>query len=157
MAFQYQKYRKLESEQRIINALSSEDKTFSQLLEITKLSKPILSKRLKDLQRKGKIQREQKNGKILYVLDFSKLNKTELTLLRIWKLQEKTLKDLERIARDNSFETREIVYRELTKLLMFKVLSVMDLEKPIREQILIHLYCAENAERIIRILSVIEK
>ncbi len=141
MAFQYQKYRKLESEQRIINALSSEDKTFSQLLEITKLSKPILSKRLKDL----------------HVLDFSKLNKTELTLLRIWKLQEKTLKDLERIARDNSFETREIVYRELTKLLMFKVLSVMDLEKPIREQILIHLYCAENAERIIRILSVIEK
>jgi len=152
MAYQYQKFRKLESVQRIINALSTEDRTFSQLLESTKLSKPILSKRLKELQNNGKLQRELKNGKIVYVLDFSKLNRTEKTLLKISRLQEQILNDL--ISRDKTFVTREIVYRELSRLLMLKLLAIMDL--PFREQILMQLVCSEKAEEIIKILSVFQ-
>ena len=52
----HQKWLKWESETNIINALSEEDKRFSELLELTELSKPVLISRLKELKKKGKVE-----------------------------------------------------------------------------------------------------
>lgn len=55
MPFTYQKWIKLESERSIISGLYEGDKSFSDLADLTDLSKPVLSERLKELTKEGKI------------------------------------------------------------------------------------------------------
>jgi hypothetical protein len=93
MPFSYQKWKKQESEQKIINALLIQPRTKSALLEMTDLSKPILSERLEDLKRQGKIELvvDEKEKRFLYKLVQEKLSIDEQTRLKISFLTQRII------------------------------------------------------------------
>ena len=59
-AFQYQKERSKESEEKIINALAGEERRFNELLKMTGLSKPVLNNHLNRMQNEGKVEKIKK-------------------------------------------------------------------------------------------------
>jgi DNA-binding transcriptional ArsR family regulator len=68
-SFQYQRQKKQESEERIINALGGKELRFTELLKKTGLSKPVLNAHIKRLRREGKIKRiKQRNRRPRYKL-----------------------------------------------------------------------------------------
>jgi DNA-binding transcriptional ArsR family regulator len=68
-SFQYQREKKRESEERIINALGGEELRFTELLKKTGLSKPVLNDHIKRLRKEGKIERiKQRNRRPYYKL-----------------------------------------------------------------------------------------
>ena len=67
--FQYQRQKKQESEERIINALGGKELRFTELLNKAGLSKPVLNAHLKRLRKDGKIKRiKQRNKRPRYKL-----------------------------------------------------------------------------------------
>ena len=67
--FQYQKEKRKESEEKIINALGGEERRFIELLKMTGLSKPVLNNHLHRMQKEGKVKKiKQKKGRSLYKL-----------------------------------------------------------------------------------------
>lgn len=67
--FQYQREKKRESEEKIINALGGMKLRFTELLKKTGLSKPVLNAHLKRMRKEGKIKRiKQENRRPRYKL-----------------------------------------------------------------------------------------
>ena len=65
----YQERVKIKNQEKILVVLASEGpKTFGELLEQTKLSKPVLSEHLKNLQKEGRIHKTIRENKIVYEL-----------------------------------------------------------------------------------------
>jgi DNA-binding Lrp family transcriptional regulator len=68
-SYQYQRQKKQESEERIINALGGKELRFTELLKKTGLSKPVLNAHIKRLRKEGKIKRiKPKNKRPRYKL-----------------------------------------------------------------------------------------
>jgi DNA-binding transcriptional ArsR family regulator len=57
MKFQYQEEKKMESEEKIINALGGEERRFTELLRKTGLSKPVLNNHLRRMEKEGKVKK----------------------------------------------------------------------------------------------------
>lgn len=123
MPFTYQKWLRQESEQRIINALYDGDKGFGDLLDLTDLSKPILSERLKDLTRRGKIDvvPHKATKRFLYSLIKESLDQRERIHLFFHKLSQVSVKKLEEAAKDPS--TSEHEYIELLGETVMELIS----------------------------------
>lgn len=62
--FRFQKEKKRQSEEKIVNALAGEERRFEQLLKNTGLSRPVLNQHLQRMQKEGKL----KKGEGGYVL-----------------------------------------------------------------------------------------
>lgn len=109
MTFKYQEWKTEESEQRIINSLSGGDKTFGELLRLTDLSKPVLSKRLKGLQKKGKIDLvpDKKTKRFLYSLIEESLDDKERMRLNLSIITNFLIDGLEQKAKDPSVSDNE--------------------------------------------------
>jgi len=109
MSFTYQQWKKRESEQRIINALSEGDLSFGELLESTELSKPVLSERLKGLDGKGKIEivPDTKTKRFLYHLISESLDSVEEALFLLHALSMYVVKSLAKFAKDSSMSNEE--------------------------------------------------
>lgn len=122
MPFTYQKWLKQESEQRIINALYDGDKGFGDLLDLTDLSKPILSERLKDLTRRGKIDvvPHKATKRFLYSLIKESLEQREWIHLFFYKLSKASAERLEEAANDPSTSEQEYM-----KMLEETVMTLM--------------------------------
>jgi DNA-binding transcriptional ArsR family regulator len=114
--FSYQSWKKQESEQRIMDALNDKDRSFSELLELTELSKPILSERLKNLEKRRKIEAvpEKATKRFLYHLCSKSLDIVEKARLRLHTHSRIILDILGGFALDPSTSDREYVDR-LTK------------------------------------------
>lgn len=138
MSFTYQKWKKLESQQRILNALSDSDKSFADLLEETELSKPILSKRLKSLMKQGKIELvpDVKTKRFLYHLVYEALDDIEKALVMLHNLSNYVIANLEKFAADPAIDDEEYA-RRLTEgtmiLFNFKMLEHFIAPKHIQE------------------------
>jgi DNA-binding transcriptional ArsR family regulator len=61
--FQYQKEKRKDSEEKIINALCGEERRFAELLKMTDLSKPVLSKHLHRMQKEGTVKKIKEKKK----------------------------------------------------------------------------------------------
>jgi len=67
--FQYQREKKRESEEKIINALGGKERRFTELLRRTGLSRPVLSAHMKRMQKEGKVKKiSQKKQRPRYKL-----------------------------------------------------------------------------------------
>lgn len=62
-AFQYQKEKKKESEEKIINALAGEERRFSELQKMTGLSKPVLNNHLHRMQKEEMVKKIRRKDK----------------------------------------------------------------------------------------------
>jgi len=129
MSFTYQKWNKLESEQRIINTLNDGDRSFGELLKLTELSKPVLSERLRSLIEQGKIESvaEPKIKRFLYHLNYGSLDKMEEVHLKIHGLSKYILTGLAKFAKDSSIsdeEYRTKLYDGIASLLSLKIYAV---------------------------------
>lgn len=115
-AFSYQSWKKQESEQRILDALNDKDRSFSELLELTELSKPILSERLKDLEKGKKIENvpETATKRFLYHLCVKSLDAVEKARLRLHTHSRIIINILENFAQDPSTSDEDYTDR-LTK------------------------------------------
>lgn len=109
MAFKYQEWKTEESEQRIINSLSEGNKTFGELLKLTDLSKPVLSRRLKELQKKGKIDvvPDKDTKRFLYSLIEESLDDKERMRLNLSIITKFLIRGLEQKAKDRSVSNSE--------------------------------------------------
>lgn len=61
--FQYQRKKRRESEEKIINALGGEERQFTGLLKLTGLSKPVLNNHLHRMQKQGKVKKISRKGR----------------------------------------------------------------------------------------------
>lgn len=150
--FTYQKWKKQESEQRIINALSDGDKSYSELLNLTNLSKPILSERLKSLENKDKIEcvPDKKTKRFLYHLKMERLDELEMSLVLLHKFSESVLNYLETLAKDPSISDEEYADRFLDivyLLFNFRLMETMVAPKPIREELIRNILGSEFVRR----------
>ena len=109
MPFAYQKWIKWEGERAIINTLHDGDKSFTELVESTDLSKPVLSIRLKELKRRGKIKTvpDIKTKRFLYHLNLKSLNAQDKRYIEYHKLSKLILLVLKERAKDSSISDEE--------------------------------------------------
>jgi len=107
--FTYQKWKKRESEQRIINALNDGDKRFGNLLKLTDLSKPVLGERIKSLTKQGKIEVVPKieTRRFVYHLVYESLDDVEKGLVLLHGLCNYAVGCLEKFAKDSSISDKE--------------------------------------------------
>jgi len=61
--FEYQRKKKHESEEKIINALGREERRFTELLKLTGLSKPVLNNHLHRMQKQRKVKKIKRKGR----------------------------------------------------------------------------------------------
>lgn len=113
--FTYQKWKKRESERKIINALREGDKRFSELLQLTELSKPVLSERLNSLAKQSKVEivPEIETKRFLYHLIYKNLDDIEKGFVLLHRLSEHIVRDLVKSARDSSISDEEYTKRLL--------------------------------------------
>jgi len=113
MPFNYQKWIKWEGERAIINTLLDGDKSFTELVESTDLSKPVLSIRLKELEKKGRIKTvpDTKTKRFLYHLNLKSLNAQDKRYFEIHTLSKLILSYLKELAKDSSIPDEEYATR----------------------------------------------
>ena len=155
--FTYQKWRKQESEQRIINALSDGKKSYGELLIITNLSKPVLSERLRSLEEKGKIESvpERKTKRFLYHLKNEKLDYRENALVLLHKVSNYGLDILEEYAKDPSISDQEYADKLLESswtIFHFRLLETVFEPLPAREEWIRNVLGSEFVERMPKLL-----
>jgi len=105
----YQKWTKWESERIIINSLHGEDRSFSDLVKSTNLSKSVLSQRLKGLKKEGKIEvvPEIETKRFLYHLIRENLDTIDEIFIKIHKFSKITISYLTNFAKDPSISDEE--------------------------------------------------
>jgi len=139
MPFTHQKWTKRQSEQRILNYLSGGDRSFSELLKLTDLSKSVLSERLNILTKQGKIELvpEPKIKRFLYHLVYDSLDDLEKGVVLLHGLSNYALACLEKSAKDSSIDNEEYASR-LTEGIMilfnFRMLEHTIAPKPVQEE-----------------------
>lgn len=109
LPFTYQKWIKWESERCIISALYERDRTFTDLADLTSLSKPVLSQRLKELKKQGKIEivPEIETKKFLYHLTREKLDTIDEIFIKIHRFSKITISYLTNCAKKPSISDEE--------------------------------------------------
>ena len=109
MPFIYQKWKKWESEVSIISILYEGDRTFTDLADLTSLSKPVLSQRLKELKKQGKIEivPEIETKKFLYHLIRENLDTIDEIFIKIHMFSKITISFLTNFAKDPSISDEE--------------------------------------------------
>jgi len=137
--FTYQKWKKRESEQKIINALSDGNKSFGDLLDLTNLSKPVLSKRLKSLIKQNKIEvvPETEAKRFLYRLIYESLDATEKALVILHELSKYVVTFLEKSAKDPTISDKEYVnmlIEGISMLWKFRMFAYTLAPKSVREE-----------------------
>jgi len=139
MTFTYQRWKKQQSEQRILDSLSDRDRSFSNLLKLTDLSKSVLSERLSSLTKQGKIELvpETKTKRFLYHLIDESLDDVEKSLVLFHVLSNYAVGFLEKFAKDSSLSDKEYASR-LTEGVMilfnFRMLEHTIAPKPVQEE-----------------------
>lgn len=150
--FKYQNWKKRESEQRILNGLSTGDRSFGELLDLTHLSKPILSMRLKSLEkeRRVKVVPDTKTKRFLYHLEYGKLSDPEKARVLLHSLSVLVIAYLEESA-EASISDKEYAHRLMegfTALQNFRMFEILILPRSEQEEYLRAALGPEFAERI---------
>jgi hypothetical protein len=127
--FMYQNWKKKESEQKIVNVLSQENKTHTQLLALTELSKPILSERLRSLKEQDKIASvaDTSTKRFLYHLNYNRLDDSEKFYLNLYSFSVIAIEHLKEIALDSSISDKQYFDefgRIIELLLTFRLLRM---------------------------------
>lgn len=109
----YQKWIKWESERAIINALHDGDKSFTELVGLTDLSKPVLSLRLKELEKRGKIKTvpDLKTKRFLYHLNLKSLDDHDKRYIEHHMFSKLIVLYLKERAKDSSISDEEYATR----------------------------------------------
>jgi len=128
MSFTYQQWKKQESEQRILNTLNDGDRSFSDLLELTELSKPVLSDRLKGLKKQAKIKivPETETKRFLYQLVYESLDDVEKSFVLIHVLSKYVVMYAAKLARNSSVSDEEYskqLVQDVSTLFTFRMLA----------------------------------
>lgn len=150
--FTYQNWKKKEIEQRIINVLNDGNKSFTTLLQLTEISKPILSQRLDGLEEQEKIKSvpEPKTKRFLYHLETEKLDDIEKANVSIHNYSMLTLDCLEEFAKDPNMPDEEYWERlgkGITALMTFKMYELMMSTGPETQEYLKTIIGPEFAKR----------
>jgi DNA-binding HxlR family transcriptional regulator len=151
--FTYQNSKRKESEQRIINALTDGDKSFTTLLQLTGISKPVLSQRLDSLEEQGKIKSgvpEPKTKRFLYHLETEKLDDIEKANVSLHNYSMITLDCLEEFAKDPNMPDEEYwewLGKGITALMTFKMYELMMSTGPETQEYLKTIIGPEFAKR----------
>jgi len=113
LSYRYQNWKKWQSERAIINALYGANRTFSDLIDLTDLSKPVLSQRLKELTRENKINviPDVKTKRFLYHLNHENLDPIDEVFIKIHVLSKIIIAYLAKFAKDPSISDEEYVKR----------------------------------------------
>jgi DNA-binding HxlR family transcriptional regulator len=156
--FTFQQWKRKESEQRILDALSTCDRSFGELLGLTQLSKPILSTRLKDLEKDTKVKTvpDTKTKRFLYHLEYGKLNDVEKAHVLVDSLSKVTLDYLEELADNTSISDKEYSDKlaiGITALFNLKMNEMMMKPPPEQKEWLKTVMGPEFAERMPRLLE----
>lgn len=109
----HQKWIRWESERRIIISLSEADRSFTDLVELTDLSKPVLSQRLKRLKKAGKIEivPEIEAKRFLYHLIRENLDAIDELFIRVYEISKTLVSYLIEFAEESSISDEEYVNR----------------------------------------------
>jgi len=139
MTFTHQKWNKQQSEQRIFNYLSDGDRRFSDLLELTGLSKSVLSERLDNLTKQGKIELvpDQRIKRFLYHLIYDSLDDLEKVLVMLHGVSNYIVRYLEKLAEDSAISDKEYANRLMEGVLTlfnFRMLKHSVTPRPIQEE-----------------------
>lgn len=105
----HQKRIRWESERRIINALYEGDRSFTSLIKLTDLSKPVLSQRLKELKKEGKIGivPETATRRFLYHLIQENLDTADEIFIKMYMVSKVFVSSLTKLAKDPSISDKE--------------------------------------------------
>lgn len=122
----YQEWVKWESERNIINALYEGDRSFTDLVELTYLSKPVLSRRLKELKKEGKIKivPETETKRFLYHLIRENLDTADVLFIKMYVVSKGLVSSVAKLAKDTSISDREydaVFQNTLSMLLAIKM------------------------------------
>jgi len=110
--FAYQKWKAEESQARIISALSEGGKTFTELLEATGLSKPVLAEHLKAFDKKKvKIVPRPETKSFLYTLVEEGLSDRDKAHIAFSRMRREVVAELENAASNEAISNEE--YLEL--------------------------------------------
>lgn len=139
LPFTYQKWIKLESERSIINGLYEGDRSFSDLAKLTDLSKPVLSERLKELTKEGKIKivPDIETKKFLYRLIHKNLDTVDEVQIKVHILSKIVVAYLTGFAKEPSISDKEYAtrYGECVSILFnLRLLSFLAVPLDLREQ-----------------------
>lgn len=151
--FTYQNWKKRGSEQRVINALDNGDKSYTELLDLTDLSKPILSERLKNLEKQGKIRSvaESKTKRFLYQLKHERLDDSEKARILLHNLSMVVLNYLEVFAGDRRISDGKYSQRMvegINALLGYKMYEMIVTPLPEQEEWIKNFIGPEFAKRL---------
>ena len=115
--FQYQREKKRESEEKIINALGGMDVRFTELLKKTGLSKPVLNTHLKRMRREGKIKRvKQRNKRPRYKLVAGALKHGHIRRILFSVLSTRVFNDVFEATSIQAWSDKEFVSRFSKKI-----------------------------------------
>jgi len=115
--FKYQLEKKQESEEKIINVLGGKELSFTQLLRLTGLSRPVLSAHMKRMQEDGKvmkIQEENKRGRYKLVAGALKYGYIRRILFSV--LSTQVFNDVFEATSNKAWSDREFVRRFSKKI-----------------------------------------
>ena len=108
MTFAYQRWKAEESQARIISALSEGGKTFTELLEATGLSKPVLAQHLKTLdQKKVTIVPRPETKSFLYTLVEEGLSDKDRAYTIFSRIKRVMVERLEKAASDKEISDED--------------------------------------------------
>lgn len=129
LKFEYQKRRMKVSENKIITALYKGYKSYTELLDLTKLSKPVLSRRLKKLEKESKIGvvPDVESKHFLYKLNEESLSVDEKRELYFSYYSKTYLKQLEEKSKDKAISNKEylsLLRERINTLMFFKLLTM---------------------------------
>jgi len=134
MKFVYQEWAKYESERAIINSLFKENKRFGEITKETMISKPVLIKRLRELEKQGKIERvpEPKTKSFPYHLNPEKINNQDKIGWKIHQLSEFYVNMITELAKDNTVKQEKFyeAYENIMQKLFFLKMSQYSFAPP---------------------------
>lgn len=115
--FQYQREKKRESEEKIINALGGMKLRFTELLKKTGLSKPVLNAHLKRMRKEGKIKRiKQRNRRPRYKLVAGALKHGHIKRILYSILSTQVFNDVFEATGKRAWSDKEFVQRFTKKI-----------------------------------------
>ena len=156
--FTYQKWRKQESEQRILNALTQGDRSYTELLSLTELSKPVLSERLRSLEKQRKIASvaDNRTRRFLHHLEYDSLTDSEKALTHIHNFSMFILRYLENSVNDKAVsddEYSQMLLDGIDALLGLRMHGIFLAPLPEQEEWIKAIIGPEFAKKMLELLS----
>ncbi|MHA2408069.1 MAG: helix-turn-helix domain-containing protein [Candidatus Ranarchaeia archaeon] len=125
--FRYQKKKRKESEEKIINALGGEERRFNELLKMTGLSKPVLNNHLHRMQKEGKVKKiKQEKRRSRYKLIAGTVEHGHVKRILFSVLSTQIFNDVFEATGNRSWADKEFIHRfsEKVGLLELAVLYI---------------------------------